>query len=369
MKNKKNILFVSSGRADFFILEPLIKIIKENIKEKKISAKVFFVSVGDINFLNNDKKLKNILNYSLNLKFNKLDLSNLFTNFSLSINKFYDLIKKINPTQICLLGDRNEILTPAIVSFFCKIPIFHFHGGEVSKGSTDDYVRKIVSILSDIHLVAHKNAKNILIKFGVPKNKIFVTGSLGIENIISIPKKSISSKIIFNKNKKNILFTYHPVTKLKDYGIDDLKKIIIFLKSQKNTNIFITYPNKDLYSSKIIKILNNLKNVKNFYFYESLGENYISVVRLVDVVIGNSSSGIIEVPSLNKPVINVGLRQDQRFASKAIINSSVNFKDLTKSLKKAYSKKFLSNIKYFKNPYEGKNVYSKVISILLKNFK
>ena len=90
MKNKKNILFISSGRADFFILEPLIKIIKEKIKKKKISAKVFFVSVGDINFLSNDKKVKKILNFSLNLKFNKLDLSNLFTNFSTYINQFYD---------------------------------------------------------------------------------------------------------------------------------------------------------------------------------------------------------------------------------------------------------------------------------------
>tara|TARA_A100001011_G_C14273983_1_gene828287 strand:- start:556 stop:1665 length:1110 start_codon:yes stop_codon:yes gene_type:complete len=365
MKNKK-IIFLTSGRGDYFLLSPLVSEIK-NLKNNKI----YFASIGDSYFKKNKEDFINKIDFNLEKSKNKVTPIKLILNLSLIYLNFFRLIKKIKPNSICLLGDRSEILMPSIICFFLKIPLIHFYGGEISEGATDNYIRKIVSILSSYHLTAHKNSKNNLLKLGVPKNKIHVIGSLGIENFLKLKllqKIEIEKKLNFVLKKKNILVTYHPVTNNKDYGLREFRNLISFLKKQKNTNIFFTYPNKDIFAYQIRKTINNFKNKKNFYVFESLGIlHYFSLVKQMDVVMGNSSSGIIEVPSLNVPVINIGDRQKNRYCSKSVIQCSTNPKDLEKSLKKAYSRSFLSSIKKYKNPYESKNVHKKIIIFLKKN--
>ena len=149
--------------------------------------------------------------------------------------------------------------------------------------------------------------------------------------------------------KKNILVTYHPVTNSEDYGFNEFRNLISFLKKQKKTNIFFTYPNKDIYAYQFRKTIKDLKNRKNFYVFESLGIlDYFSLVKQMDVVMGNSSSGIIEIPSLKIPVINIGDRQKNRYCSKSVIHCTGSLDNLKKSLKKSYSKSFLSlsNFRY-----------------------
>lgn len=365
MKIKK-ILFLTSGRGDYFLLSPLIKEINK-LKKNKIC----FASIGDNKFVNDKNNLIKKIDFNLENSVNKVTPFKLIINLSLIYLNFFKLIKKIKPTSICLLGDRSEILMPSIICFFLKIPIIHIYGGEVSEGSTDDYIRKIVSILSSYHLTAHHNSRNNLLKLGISKDKINIIGSLGIENFLKLQLLSqhrIKKKLKIKFNTKNILVTYHPVTNSKDYGLSEFMNLISFLKKQKKTNIFFTYPNKDIYGYQIRKMINNLKNKENFFVFESLGIlDYFSLAKQMCVVMGNSSSGIIEIPSLNIPVINIGERQKNRYCSKSVIHCDGKSKNLNKSLKKAYSRSFLSSIKKNKNPYQSKNVHKNIINILKKN--
>ena len=365
MKNKK-ILFLTSGRGDYFLLAPLVDELKKLRKNK-----IYFASIGDNHFIKNKRNLINKIDFNLEKSENKVTPIKLILNLSSIYLNFFRLIKKVKPNSVCLLGDRSEILMPSIICFFLKIPIIHFYGGEVSEGATDDYIRKIVSIISSYHLTAHKQSKNNLLKLGASNGKIEVIGSLGIENFLKlklIQKNKIEKKLKINFEKKNILVTYHPVTNSEDYGFNEFRNLISFLKKQKKTNIFFTYPNKDIYAYQFRKTIKDLKNRKNFYVFESLGIlDYFSLVKQMDVVMGNSSSGIIEIPSLKIPVINIGDRQKNRYCSKSVIHCTGSLDNLKKSLKKSYSKSFLSSIKKHKNPYQSKNVHKKIINTLKKN--
>ena len=235
-------------------------------------------------------------------------------------------LNELKPDNVVILGDRYEAFCVATACYLLKIPISHIHGGEVTLGAYDDGLRHSISKFAHYHFAATKEYSKRIIQLGEDPNYVFVSGAPGLDNVMNskkFSKNQIQEKFGISFNKNNFLVTFHPETidsTKTDYSINQL---LLALDKFQETNIFFSQPNVDSQNHKILlRIQNFIENYSNgkSYLISSFGEYYFSIVRVVDVVIGNSSSGIIEVPSCAKPTVNIGSRQEGRTKASSIID-------------------------------------------------
>lgn len=379
MNKYKKIVLVTGGRAEFYLNLNLIKLLKIN---KKI--KFFLLATGSHLSKKHGNTIQEIIKNKVKVH-KKVALPLISSHplatlkdIKIGIDLMSNYLKKIKPDAVILHGDRYEILASAISCFFLSIPIIHISGGELTYGSKDDTIRHVITKLSSLHFVSTKMHKKRVIQLGEHPSKVFNVGNFGVERINFLKKKN---KIIKNKkkleqtlkfkfNKKNILITLHPDTyKTRNQILRDIQIVFREINKLKQTNFIFTSPNSDqnndLIESEIKKFIK--KNKSRSLYVASLGDiNYYSLLNFVDCVLGNSSSGITEVPEFNIPTINIGDRQSGRPSSKSVINCTYNEKSIRDSLKKIYNKNFKTSIKKAKNPYLSKNGSRSIIKIILK---
>lgn len=363
---KKKIFIFTGSRADYGILKNLIKDFK---KDKNIITKTI---VGGSHF---SKKFgfsfKEILSdkikidYKISIKIldtKEIDLVNFV---SQSISKYGKILKKDKPDYVILLGDRFETFSFAIVCYFLNIKLIHIHGGELTTGSFDDNIRHSISKLSNYHFVTHKTYKKRLIQLGENKKDIFNVGSLGVENYLETikdKKEHFLKKFKLPKDKKIALVTFHPETRGKFSYKDQIKIFLSSLYNVKKIFYIFTYNNMDTSGSFFIDQLEKFKKKNtNSRIYRSMGSNmYFNFLKNVDLVIGNSSSGIIEAPSAKTLTLNIGTRQDGRIFSKSIFKCDLNKQQINNFVKKMLNFK----MKNFSNPLQGKRTREKMIKII-----
>ena len=364
----KNFLVYSGSRADFGILKKLIKDLK---KIKSINTKFL---VGGSHYSNRSNYTfgeisKNKIKIDMKSKIKLVDTSNVeILNFiAYSILDYTKILSKKKPDLIIVLGDRYETYALVIAAYFLRIKIAHIHGGEVTNGSFDDSIRHSISKLSNYHFVTHETYKKRLIQLGEKKSSIFLVGSLGVQNFIETPKRSrikLLNEYKIPQNQKVVLVTFHPETNSKILIKKQINTLISALKYFKDLYFIITYNNMDsegLYFIKKLKILE--KKNKNFSLVNSLGSNlYFELINIVDLVMGNSSSGIIEVPSTKTPTLNIGTRQSGRIMSKSVYSCELKKLTIINSIKKILNKKKINT----KNVYYKKNTREKILNFLLK---
>lgn len=292
----------------------------------------------------------------------------------LSKNIFY-LIKKNKPDLFILLGDRYEIFAVAISAYISRIPIAHIHGGEITQGSLDDGYRHSISKFSNIHFVSNKIYRKRLIQLGENPKSIFNVGSLGVENIYKtkfITEKDLERELKIKLKKKFLLVCLHPEI-TKNRTIKLVQETLNSLKYFKDMTIIFTLPGADLFNDIIFaKIRKFVKNFPNSYLFKTLGsQRFLSLLKIADVMIGNSSSGILEVPVFKKPTINIGDRQKGREMSSNVLNVKVNRFEIKKKINFIFSKKF--NLKKMDSTFKRKNTSKLIINILkrkdLNNYK
>ena len=370
------IAIITSTRADFSIIKNLIIQLK---KRKEFNLKLICTgshlskrhghTVNEIikNKIKIDKKI------FLSNKSDKKDIVKDGGILSTQLSKY--LIKE-KIRMLIILGDRFEILYSAVAAYACGVKIAHIHGGEVTHGSLDDNIRHSISKFSDLHFVSHKNYKKRLLQLGENISNIHLVGSLGVENISKSKFKKLDylkQKLQINFQKKSALACIQPVTN----NLSETKKIIVetlaVIEKVRNVTFILTSPGVDL-GSKIIKnsIKKSLKKCKNLYYFNSLGgEIFYSMMNEVDFMIGNSSSGIIEMPSFNKKTINIGTRQSGRVFADTIINTRINRQEITNNIKRIIKdKKYLKKKKINSlNPYYKKDTIKNIIKILIKEKK
>lgn len=358
---KKKILFISSDRADFNLQKDLIIKLQKNFNCYLFCTGTHF-----------SKKFGKTIKHIENSKINKLIFSKIknfdkiehFKLQSIYLNKFNLIMNKIKPNLIILFGDRSEILISSFVAYTKKIKIAHFYGGEKTEGSLDDKYRDAISALSNYHFTSNFHHKKNLIGLGIKKKFIFSFGSL-ISDVFSkkdfYQKKIVAKKYQIKFNKYNYVLTLHPD---KENKISNYKIFFNTIKNLKDTSFFICRPNNDIGNDKIIKLIKKLnKTSKNIYSIKGYGTRYyFSLIKHSNGVIGNSSSGISEVPSLQKPSINIGNRQKGRPRSISVIDCNYNKENIIKAINLSTSKKFLKEIKKNKNPFYQKNALSKTIN-------
>lgn len=367
---RKKIAFFSTSRADYSLISPLIKSLK---KDKTIESKL--IICGSHLSKKHGYTVKEILQdrNKVNFKFKSYQekKTNISHSIELIIKGFNKALSKLKPDLIFLPADRYEILGAAYAAYIKKIPIAHYAGGQITEGAWDDSIRHAVTKLSNYHFVSTKNCKRNLLQLGENPKSIFITGSLGIDNIKNLSLYTIDQiekKIKFKFQQRFALVTYHFETMSKTKNSDQISNLIKVLKKFNNISFIFTAPNIDRKSIKMIEEIKDfVRSNKKSVFIPSLGkELYLSILKKSKFVIGNSSSGIIEAPSFRIPTINIGDRQKGRVMCSSIINCQNNEKEIFASIKKALNKKFIFKIRKVKSPYGSGRSAQKIVKILKK---
>jgi len=371
---KKSICIITGSRAEYDLLRPIIQKIK-----KKNFCKLSLLVTGSHLSKKFGLTIKDIVKDKIKItkKINILDQKNddeksICLAVSRGISKSSNIFKKKKYDFVLVLGDRFEILSMAISATFFKIPIIHISGGEISAGSIDDNVRHAITKLSTYHFVSHKTYRDRVIQLGEEPSRVFNVGSTGPENIRNeklLSKTEIQQELNFNFKKENFLITYHPVTYESDYGINNFKILLKVLSNFNKIGLIFTMPNSDIKNDIFYKMIKEfVKKNKNSKYFTSLGrKKYFSCIKNVDIVIGNSSSGLIEIPSFKKATLNLGKRQKGRLNPRSVINcEDITEKNIILSIKKIRSRKFQKMLKIIKNPLEQKNSTNNIIKILKK---
>lgn len=290
----------------------------------------------------------------------------------LGVIGFADAFSDLKPDIVLLLGDRFEIFAAATAAMIAKIPIAHCHGGEATEGLIDEPIRHSITKMSQLHFTSTEEYRKRVIQLGEQPNRVFNVGALGIENINKLKllnKLDFEKSIGFKLLKYTFLITFHPVTLEKSTAEEQFKNLLSSIKRFSNTTFIFTMPNADNDGRVIIKLIQDFvaNNKSVSIAFTSLGQlRYLSAIKHADVVLGNSSSGLIEVPSFKKPTINIGDRQRGRVCGPSIINCKPNKKDITESIIYALSESFNKKIIEEVNPYGNKNSSIEIVRILKK---
>ena len=278
-------------------------------------------------------------------------------------------LERMKPDLIVLLGDRFEIFAAATAALVLTIPIAHLHGGEVTLGAFDESFRHAITKMSHMHFVASEEYRNRVIQLGENPELVFNVGGLGIDAISKITlltKEEFERKRGVSFSKKNLLITFHPVTLEPGSAGKQMDELLSALENLSETTLIFTLPNADTGGLSIIsKVEKFVKDHANAYSFASLGQiDYLSCVNIVDGVIGNSSSGLTEVPSFRKGTINIGDRQDGRLLSTSVISSKPLKNDIKSAVDTLFSASFQEKIKTSINPYGEAGSSKKIYTII-----
>ena len=285
------------------------------------------------------------------------------------LNDINKAFKRLKPDLLLILGDRYEIFIVSTAAMLMNIPICHISGGEITEGAIDDKIRHSITKMSNIHFPGAKEYAENIAKMGEERWRIFNVGDPGIENIRNTrlyQDREIEDKIGFKVDEKTLVVTFHPVTLEYENTELYIDNLISALKNFNNKTI-ITYPNSDVGSDIIInKIKKYEEENENVKVFESLGiQLYLSVIKKCGVVVGNSSSGIVEAPYFKIPVVNIGNRQKGRLMAKNIINCNYDADEIYNAIKMALTDKYRQ---YVKNQaislYGDGNTSEKIVEVL-----
>lgn len=289
---------------------------------------------------------------------------------------FSDALDELKPDLIVVLGDRFEIFSAVIATMIARIPIAHIHGGEATEGLVDEAIRHSISKMSHIHFVAADEYRQRVIQLGEQPANVHLVGGLGVDSIKRlnlIDKAALEESLGFKFGKKNLLITFHPVTLEVSTAADQMTELLSVLGELRDTQLIFTLPNADTDGRVLINMIEIfVAQNENAHAYTSLGQiRYFSCIALADGVVGNSSSGLLEVPSYKKGTINIGDRQRGRLQSESVINCEPNRRSIKQALEKLYSVNFQKSLEKVINPYgEGgasEKILESIKSVPLKN--
>lgn len=286
---------------------------------------------------------------------------------------FSEAFRDLKPDVVLLLGDRYEIFSAASSAMVSKIPIAHLHGGEATEGLIDEPIRHSITKMSHLHFTATNIYRNRVIQMGEDPNRVFNVGSPGLDNIFRLElldRKDFEDSIGFKLNKRNIMITFHPVTLENNTSEKQFQELLSAISEFGETNFIFTKPNSDTNGRIIIQLIDQFitRNPNRACAFKSLGQlRYLSALKHMDMVLGNSSSGLTEAPSFKIATVDIGDRQKGRIKAESVISCRPEKDSIYEALTTAFSNDFQSKLKEVKNPYGEGGASEKVVEII-KNF-
>lgn len=363
----RKILYVSGTRADYGLMRSVLKAIDEHPELELEIAAMGMHMMEEFGMTINEIKKDGFRIHEIDATY-KEDSKKSMANFiGKTIQLLTDRVEEIDPDIILLLGDRGEMLAGAIVGAYLTIPVAHLHGGEITS-TVDELTRHAITKLAHIHFPATRESAKRIKKMGEDPLSIFVVGAPGLDTILNvelIEREGISKKYNLDSSKPILLVIQHPVTVEVEEAADQIRETLEAISELKFQTILI-YPNADAGGRKMIGVI---KEYEGFPFIASFKNipriEYLSIMKIADVIIGNSSSGIIESPSFDLPAINIGCRQQGRERAENVIDVQYDRDQIISAIRKAvYDKDFRKQLRNCKNPYGSGNTGRKIADIL-----
>lgn len=370
----KKISILTATRAEYSLLKPIINRLNEDhffdvrvvvtgahladnfgLTYKEIEADGIYI----------DKKIDMLLSADSSSAVSK--------SMGLAMIGFADYFEQLNPDLLIVLGDRYETIAVSLVAMNQKIPIAHLYGGETTEGAIDEAIRHAVTKLSYLHFTSTEIYRRRVIQLGESPERVFNVGALGIENIMSerlMSKSALESALNISLEKPYAIATYHPVTLDVQHSTDQIEALLEACKGHEEMVFIFTKANADAYGHSINQTIEKYTlSSSNIFLFDSLGTvKYLSGLKHAAMVIGNSSSGLIEAPSFGIPTINIGDRQRGRLQASSIISCGSKKGEIEQAITLALSNDFLDKARKTINPYGAGNSSALIVNEIKKMF-
>ena len=288
----------------------------------------------------------------------------------LGVIGFADEFQRADLDMLILLGDRYEALSAAISAMVMRIPIAHLHGGELTEGAIDEGIRHSITKMSYLHFTSTEQYRSGVIQLGENPERVFYVGALGVENIKKInlmTKEELEKSIHFEIDENTVVVTYHPVTLENNTVEEQFLNLLKVLDRNPKIRMIFTKANADTNGRIVNELIDKYaaQNSERACAFMSLGQKrYLSALKYCRIVIGNSSSGIIEAPSFGKPIINIGDRQKGRICADSVINCGYTQQEIQQAMETALTEEFENKARNCRNPYEKENTAANIISVI-----
>ncbi|MFA5240437.1 MAG: UDP-N-acetylglucosamine 2-epimerase [Phycisphaerae bacterium] len=369
---KKTICVFTGTRAEYGLLKPLMDRINKDrdwnfqilVSGMHLSAE-FGLTYKEI------EKDGFKISEKVKILTNSDSIADISKSIGTGISGYSQALGRLRPDLIIILGDRFEALAAAIAALIARIPIVHIGGGEATYGLIDEAIRHSITKMSLLHFTSTEEYRQRVVQLGESPRRVFNVGAIGIDNILGmklLTRPELERSLDFNLGEKSALVTFHPVTLEDNTAKYQVTELLKALDACRGLKIIFTKPNADPGGRIIIKLIDAYvrRSPNKAVAFSSLGQlRYLSCLKNVNLVIGNSSSGIIEAPSLKIPTVNIGDRQKGRIRAMSVIDVKPESGQISKAIQKALSPEFSKFCKTVSNPY-GKGGTAEKIYRLIK---
>lgn len=337
----KRIAVITATRAEYGLLSPVIKALRKYENENlQIDLIVTGTHLSDIYGMT-VKEIDDRIDYRIPVSVASESERDISSNQAEVLIKFTELFSCIRYNAVFLLGDRYETLAVAIAAGNTRIPVFHMCGGDTTEGALDEWIRHSITKISYLHFVTNEESRKRVIQLGENPLRVFNYGSTSIDNILTVAdmSKVEALKSIGMSECRYILCTYHPVTMEGNTVDGQIEAFLNAIKMFPTLQFIVTKSNADQGGARINQLLDIAENeIDNLHVYTSLGvRRYLSLMKYAELVLGNSSSGIIETPAFHVPTVNIGDRQRGRLQSNSIINCGTSTGEIIDAVNRAMS--------------------------------
>jgi GDP/UDP-N,N'-diacetylbacillosamine 2-epimerase (hydrolysing) len=288
----------------------------------------------------------------------------------LALISFAEYFVRLKPDMLMVLGDRYETLAVSIAAMNQRIPIAHLHGGEITEGAIDDNIRHAITKLSHLHFTSTQEYRRRVIQLGEQPDRVFCVGAIGVENVLKeklLTKNELEESIRFILDRPYAIVTFHPVTLEDNSAAEQFQELLSALRNYPDMKFIFTKANADVSGRVINQMIDTfVKEEKNTIAFDSLGlTRYLSALKYCTMVIGNSSSGILEAPSFGIPTINIGDRQKGRLQADSVINCKPMSDEIIAAMRLALSNEFKDKARHTINPYGDGNTSAKITETIV----
>lgn len=367
----KKIGVITGTRAEYGLLSPLMKAIQnDDAFELQILVTGMHLSPE---FGLTYQQIENdgfVINEKVEMLLSSDTSVGIVKSTGLGMIGYADALSRLKPDWLVILGDRYEAFAVATAAFLMKIPIIHISGGDVTEGATDDALRHSISKMSYLHFATTEEYRKRVIQLGESPERVFNVGGIGIDNIVKmtlLTREALSESVNFDLSKPYFLVTFHPVTLENQSSESQFQALLDSFDEFPDYQVLITLPNSDADGRIIIKMIQEYgrKNPERVSVHTSLGQlRYLSAIKYATAVIGNSSSGVVEVASFKVPTVNIGDRQKGRARANTVIDCETTQEEITKAINQAISPEFQAFCQTVDNIYGQGNTTEQIMEIL-----
>ena len=363
----KTVCVVTGTRAEYGLLKPVMSEIKKSDKLELQLIVTGMHLMSEFGSTENEITKDGFdIDIKIQLSYGEDDRKSMVNSMGREIQEINEALDELDPEIVLVLGDRFEILGPVISAAYTGKAVAHINGGDKTKAGYDEYTRHAVTKLAHIHFPTTEESKERVIKMGENSENVHKVGSTAVDTIknsVLPTKESLNEKYSLNFEKATFLMTLHPVSTDPEKAREQIETVTETV-DKFDAEVVGIYPNMDPGGREMISYIEN-KELDNFNWFKNLPfEDYLAIMKNADVMIGNSSSGIIESPYFDLPFVNIGERQDHRTRSNNVIDVDCDKNEIKEGINQARDEEFLKEIKNSENPYGEGNASKKIVNKL-----